>query len=471
VTRPDTAPLGRRFWRVWSAATVSATGDGLRVAFLPLLAAGVTRDPRAVALVTAAGFAPWPLLGLLGGAVADRVDRRRAMWVIDAARGALMAGFAVLVANQGVSIGVLCAVAFALGTAQTVFDNAATALLPTVVAAGGLARANARLRSAQAVAVEFIGPPLGGLLFAVAAPLPPALDAVSFLTAAALIATLTGTRRTRTTRAAAAAGTARPKAAARTARPARAAGSAPAKPRVVADIGDGLRWLAHQPFLRTLTAVTAVLGAITGALLAVLVLYVRDVLGLGGAGYGILFGCYGAGSIAGALSCPRLLRRHPAGRLLTAALITTVLILTALAATTNPAVAAVALAVFGIAGGVWGVTDATLWQTLVPNDLLGRVASAYRTTVATAMTLGAGLAGVTAHTAGIPATLLGCAVLTAVLTATLGRRLATTPTSSASPDRKDGWRQPIDGGQVGHVPRASAATRIGLPQAPPRYGE
>lgn len=434
MTRPDTAPLGRRFWRVWSAATVSAAGDGLRVAFLPLLAAGVTRDPRAVALVTAAGFAPWPLLGLLGGAVADRVDRRRAMWVIDAARGALMAGFAVLVANQGVSIGVLCAVAFALGTAQTVFDNAATALLPTVVAAGGLARANARLRSAQAVAVEFIGPPLGGLLFAVAAPLPPALDAVSFLTAAALIATLTGTRRTRT------------------ARSARAAGSVPTKTRVVADIGDGLRWLAHQPFLRTLTAVTAVLGAITGALLAVLVLYVRDVLRRRGAGYGILFGCYDAGSIAGAL-------------------ITTALILTALAATTNPAVAAVALAVFGIAGGVWGVTDATLWQTLVPNDLLGRVASAYRTTVATAMTLGAGVAGVTAHTAGIPATLLGCAALTAVLTATLGRHLATTPTSPASPDRKDGWRQPIDGGQVGHVPRASAATRIGLPQAPPRYGE
>ncbi len=402
---------------------MSATGDGLRVAFLPLLAAGVTRDPRAVALVTAAGFAPWPLLGLLGGAVADRVDRRRAMWVIDTARGVLMAGFTVLVATRGVSIGVLCAVAFALGTAQTVFDNAATALLPTVVAAGGLARGNARLRSAQAVAVEFIGPPLGGLLFALAAPLPPTLDAVSFITAAALIATLPRTIRTRTTRTAASAGTAQPN------RSAGSAGSVSARTRVAADIGDGLRWLAHQPFLRTLTAVTAVLGAITGALLAVLVLYVRDVLGLGGAGYGILFGCYGAGSIAGALGCPRPLRRHPAGRLLTAALTTTALILTALAATTNPAVAAAALAVFGVAGGVWGVTDATLWQTLVPNALLGRVASAYRTTVATAMTLGAGLAGVTAHTAGIPTTLLGCAALTAALTATLGRRLATTPTS------------------------------------------
>ena len=260
--------------------------------------------------------------------------------------------------------------------------------------------------SSQALAVEFIGPPLGGVLFAVAAPLPPALDAASFLAAAALVATLTGTAGRSTTPAARPVST---------------------RPRVAADIGEGLRWLGPQPFLRILTIVTAILGSITGALLAVLVLYVRDVLGLGGAGYGILFGCYGAGSITGALLCPHLLRRRPAGQLLTAALITTVVILTVLAATATPSVAAGALAVFGVAGGVWSVTDATLWQTLVPNALLGRVSSAYRTTALTAMTLGAALAGVTAHAVGIPATLLGGAVLTAVLVAALGRRLATTP--------------------------------------------
>ncbi|HET6794616.1 MAG TPA: MFS transporter, partial [Acidimicrobiales bacterium] len=68
--------LGRPFWAVWTAATVSGIGDGLLLVALPLLAAAVTRDPRAVAGVAAAQRLPW-LLGVVGGAIADRTDRRR----------------------------------------------------------------------------------------------------------------------------------------------------------------------------------------------------------------------------------------------------------------------------------------------------------------------------------------------------------------------------------------------------------
>ncbi len=77
------------FGRLWTAAAVSRFGDGLRAAALPLLAVGLTDSPLLVSLVTAAGYLPWILFGLLGGAVADRVDQRRAMWAVDAVRGAL----------------------------------------------------------------------------------------------------------------------------------------------------------------------------------------------------------------------------------------------------------------------------------------------------------------------------------------------------------------------------------------------
>lgn len=121
------------FGRLWSAAVISRFGDSLRTAALPLLAASLTDDPLLIASVTACGYVPWLLFGLLGGAVADRVDQRRAMWAVDLARGVLMAGFALAVAQGHGTIALLLALAFLLTTLQTLFDNAATALLPAVV--------------------------------------------------------------------------------------------------------------------------------------------------------------------------------------------------------------------------------------------------------------------------------------------------------------------------------------------------
>ncbi|MER6269937.1 hypothetical protein [Streptomyces sp900105755] len=107
---------------------VSRFGDAWSSA-LPLPAARPAADPLAIASVTACGYAPWLLFGLLGGAVADRVDQRRAMWAVDTVRGLLVAAFALAVALGHASIPLLLLLAFALTTLQTLFANAATALL------------------------------------------------------------------------------------------------------------------------------------------------------------------------------------------------------------------------------------------------------------------------------------------------------------------------------------------------------
>jgi hypothetical protein len=87
-------------------------------------------------------------------------------------------GVAVLVAAA--SIPLLYAVFFALGTAETLFDNAAVSILPAVVPGDGLPRANGRLLGVRMVSEQLAGPPLGGLLFAAAAAVPFLLDAGSF---------------------------------------------------------------------------------------------------------------------------------------------------------------------------------------------------------------------------------------------------------------------------------------------------
>lgn len=88
----ERAPLGRPFWTLFSSATVSGLGDGLRYTALPLLAASLTRDPLQVALVGVASYLPVALFGLLSGAVADRVERRRLQTITEQFVGIALGG-------------------------------------------------------------------------------------------------------------------------------------------------------------------------------------------------------------------------------------------------------------------------------------------------------------------------------------------------------------------------------------------
>ncbi|NBH08275.1 MFS transporter [Amycolatopsis sp. SID8362] len=78
------AATRRSFWRLWWSALVSGVGDGIRIGALPLLAAALTREPVAVAVVTLAGGLPWLVAGPFTGALTDRwPDRRRVLWLTD----------------------------------------------------------------------------------------------------------------------------------------------------------------------------------------------------------------------------------------------------------------------------------------------------------------------------------------------------------------------------------------------------
>src|SRR4029453_1000432 len=86
--------LGGDFVKLWLAQGVSNLGDGVYVTALPLLAAALTRDPLPVSGVMFAEWLPWLLFGLLAGALLDRWERRRVMWMVDAARLVVVGSFA-----------------------------------------------------------------------------------------------------------------------------------------------------------------------------------------------------------------------------------------------------------------------------------------------------------------------------------------------------------------------------------------
>lgn len=191
------APLGRSFLKLWSASAISNLGDGVRIAALPLLAASWTEDPRVIGLVAAVSGLPWLLFSLVSGALVDRMDRRLVMIVVDVARAVLLASLAVVLLADGPRVPFLLALAFALGLGETFFDTAAPAMTPAIVPNDRLESANARLLAANTLANEFIGPPLGSSLFAIAVALPFAFDSATFAMAAAILLSLRGAFRAR----------------------------------------------------------------------------------------------------------------------------------------------------------------------------------------------------------------------------------------------------------------------------------
>jgi MFS family permease len=385
------APLPSAFWRLWSAASLSDLGDGLRLAAFPLLAAALTDDPRLVAGLVVAQYLPWLLLGIPAGAVVDRVDVRRLMAAVNVVRTAALTGLVVAVATGTAELPVLYAVALVVGVGETLHDTAVQTAVPRVVPDAQLERANGRLVSSSVVTNEFAGPLLGAALFAVGLVLPFGVHATLVLVATVLLLGL-------------------PALTAQAATP--PSGAVPEVRR----ISDGLRWLFRHPGMRAVLVLGMAVVAADSAWFAILVLYTSQVLGLPGPAYGVLLAAGAAGGIVGGLVAGRLAhRRGPAPVLLLTGLVVAATQL-ALGLIAVPAAAALLLGASSLAFAVWNATSMTVRQRLVPAQLLGRVVGAFRTCTMSAAAAGAALGGVAAAEFGIRAPFVaGAAGLLVVL--------------------------------------------------------
>ncbi|WIX81905.1 MFS transporter [Amycolatopsis carbonis] len=336
-------PLGYR--KLWWANGIDNVGNGAFVTAMPLLAVTVTRDPRLVSLVAAAGYVPWLLLSLPAGAWADRHDRVRLMTRAQLSQAAVAGAVALLVAGHQATVVLLVLTAVALGAGDVVFGTAAQAFLPDVVPKPLLAHANGSLQVVKTVGVQFAGPPLGSALFALAAALPFGLDAVSYAASAALVAKLP--RRTHQ-------GTRK------------------------APVVEGLRWLAHHRLLRTLAILLGVNTFCGQLATATLVLLATETLHVSAGGYGVLLAAAAVGSVAGGLVNARVVAKIGPYRALITSLAANAAVFAAIGLSPNAVVLGVLLALNGFVTTLWNVVTVSLRQDLVPAPLLGRVTSVYK---------------------------------------------------------------------------------------------
>ncbi|NMO54767.1 MFS transporter [Actinoplanes sp. TBRC 11911] len=365
--------LPAAYRRLQGAAIVSNVGDGAFAAAVPLLAVAVTRDPRLVSLVSAATTLPWLLLSLPTGALVDRYDRAGLMWRAQAGQAVVAAVVAVAVAAGAASIPVLVGAAFVLGACEVVVANAAQAILPGIVPAADLQRANGRQFAATSTANTFAGPPLGSLLFGVAAALPFGLDAATFAVSAAVLRKLPRGERL------------------------------PAPVPLGRAVAEGLRWLAGHRLLRTLALLLAANLFCFQLANVTVVLFATQVLGLGAPAYGLLLTGSALGGVAGAMVNHRIAVRLGTLPTVLLALGGAVPAYLLTAASPDVYVLGLLLTVIGFFSSMWNVVTVTLRQSVVPAELLGRVNSVYRMLGMGLTPLGAVAGGFVAHGLGVRA--------------------------------------------------------------------
>jgi MFS family permease len=370
------ARLGRSFRWLFSASFVNNLGDGVTVAAGPLLVASMTRDPFLVSLAVLSEYLPFLLFGIPGGAVADRVDRKRMVVIADLGRAAMLAVLVDTIVTGSVSIAIVLVALFAMATAEVFADSASSTLLPSLVTHEDLGLGNARVQGSMLLTNQLVGPPIGAFLFTVGMALPFATNAACFLLGAVLMSRIAATTR--------------------------AERSGPST-GFLADMAEGIRWLVHHPPMRTLALTILLFNVTFGAAWSVLVLYASDRLGMGAVGFGLLTTAVAVGGVFGTLLYGRLERRFALADIMRVGLIIETITHLVLALTTWAAVALAMLVIFGGHAFVWGTTSTVVRQRAVPNELMGRVGGVYRVCIMGGIVIGTPLGGLLARQFGVTA--------------------------------------------------------------------
>ncbi|GAB3694877.1 MFS transporter [Nocardiopsis oceani] len=378
TTRASTAPLGGRFWAFWSASLASNLSDGVAMIAMPWLASSLAPDNAAlVAAVATAGRLPWLFLALPVGVLIDRVPRFTLMVSANTLRMLLWLLLALVVFSGWHSVPLLAAFAFAFGVLEVCYDTAAETTVTALVPKERLERANGHIRSGAIVAQEFAGRPLGGFVLALG------LFTPFLFNTAALLVSVVALLRVRATLPAT------------TAPSSEAPAAAPRGLRGVwEDVAEGVRALWNQPLLRAVAVIAVFINTAYATLLSTQVLFVRDTLGLGSAGFGLLMAFAAIGGIVGGQLVSWLRSALPHGTLPVLCLAVSGLLYLVVALFPLTAVVA---GVYFLSGGLvlgYAIAMTSIRQRITPDHLLGRVNAAMRTVSVGMSAVGMAVGGV-----------------------------------------------------------------------------
>lgn len=363
--------LGARYWRLWSAVTASAFGNGLTVTALALLVVSRTVDPMAVAFLSAFADAPALVVALVGGRAIDRSDRRVVLIAMDVVRGVLLAVLSAAVCFGFDAVWLAYAVVLATGVASLTFDVAAQAMIPALAPRSRWHAANGWLYAAEDGMKELVGPPAGAGLFALAPALPFVVDACTFVASGAVIASISGRYPADVeidTLGGDGAGAADGIGTVRAVEP-RDDDRADPRRR------EALRAVIHHPMWRMFSICWTLVGVANGVAFATLVLFVTETLGASVLTYGLISAAVGVGLILGGVIAERVLEHLGDSARIWVPILLTGVLYALVGVAGSPGILGGLLVAWGFAAALLNTAVATLRQERIPQAVFGRAVS------------------------------------------------------------------------------------------------
>jgi predicted MFS family arabinose efflux permease len=272
----------RNFRLLWIGQILSDLGTQIGTLAYPLLVLALTHSALVAGAVGTAAEASAFVVRLPAGALADRLDRRRTMMLVDAARTVALATLAVLVATGAVSWPIVMVVAIVDRAGDTLFTPSSIATLPLIVPDEHL-EAGWAISEGRQYAANLVGPPLGGFLYGIGRAVPFVADAVSYGVSVLTSRAITGDFATK---------------------------PAPTEERrgLWTESLDGLKLLWHDSFLRAVLIQAPLINfAFSGAIFTVILGLRRN--GVSAVVIGTAEAAIMVGGIVGAVLAPRI-RAH-----------------------------------------------------------------------------------------------------------------------------------------------------------------
>ncbi|TCO60710.1 MFS transporter [Actinocrispum wychmicini] len=372
---PPKVRANRNEWLLVTFTATTNVADAVTRVALPLLAVQLTHSPALIALVAVLLTLPWLLTALHVGVFVDRKNRRTLMFGAETARMIAIGVLLVCYMTDLVSLPLIYVVAIALGVAEVVAMTSGASIIPSAIPKARWQTAGARITAVEYLCNGFVGAPIGGVLVAAGFGIALGTTSVIYVLGAVLLLLLVGNFRVEPTR---------------------------ERRSMNLEIKDGLTFLWRQKLLRTMALLIAVMAGCWAAWLAVIPAFaIEGPLHLSERQYGLLLTCLGAGGVLGTVVV------GPINRLLgrrwsmfvdiigSFALVATPVVVPA--APSSAIVVGIGAFLAGLGGTMWTVNARVIYQTLVPNDMLGRFSAASRL-------VGWGTAPIAAAIAGVLAT-------------------------------------------------------------------
>lgn len=371
----------RSFRLFFAGQTANFIGDGLRTLAIPLLVFHLTGSALSLGVTYALQFLPFALAGLVGGSLADRLDRRRLMLVCNAVRFAVVLLLVVGSMRGFLTLSIIYGSIVVISICAAIFLGGEASSIPFIL---GKERATQAVSALIAVeqGANLVAPPIGGALFAFGGPVPAlALNALTYLLsfgAISRIATL---------------GPAQP-------------GKLPTMRELGADIHEGFRFLWGDATMSAITLVMLGLNLFGMMSFAVYIPFYKTLLGANDAQVGLTLGLGAVGTMAGSLIAGAFAGRWPFGKSLCIAFAIDAVAFVPVLFLNNLWLVTLFWSLANAAAG-FEVTQIVSWRMrVIPQESMGRVFGAVRLVVLIGIVPGTILGGYLAQLHGPRASII-----------------------------------------------------------------